>query len=112
MGEKFVAVDRHYREDRDPDYKLPNTDFETETEDEVENYEEEVELLLKEAEEEIEDVKKKMTSPPVSPVKVTLTPAKDGEYEEPNEADEIVTLVSGDEEKVTKKHPSLSLWVR
>jgi len=110
--EKFVPVDRHYREDRDPDYKLPNTDFETDTEDEEENYEEEVELLLKEAEEEIEDVKKKMTSPPISPVKVTLTPAKDEESEETNEADEIVTLVSGDEDKVIQKPLSHPLWVR
>merc|ERR1712059_143781 len=103
--------DNVYNEDRDPDYVLPEYDSDSETDEEEE---EELELLKKEAEEELpEDLlegKHKIEDKPVvSPVKVTLTPAKEGE--EDSEEIEIITVDS----KEAKEESRLlvpSLWVR
>ena len=56
--EKFVAEDKYYKEEEDPDYVLPATDDDTGTEeDEVED-EEQVSLLESEAKDDLpEDIK-------------------------------------------------------
>jgi len=94
--EKFVADDKNYKEENDPDFELPATDDEIETESEDEENEEMVNLLNKEAQEDLtEDVKegkhKEEVKKVVSPVKVTLTPSKDGEQEP---VEQILTLES------------------
>merc|ERR1719420_1812114 len=87
---KFVAVDKAYYEAKDPDYELPETDVEiVESEEE----DEELEKLVKEALEELPDelkTGKHKLGKVVSPVKVTLTPVKDGVEQE----EEILTLDS------------------
>eukprot|EP00092_Neocalanus_flemingeri_P010737 GFUD01011566.1.p1 GENE.GFUD01011566.1~~GFUD01011566.1.p1 ORF type:complete len:1082 (+),score=307.60 GFUD01011566.1:76-3246(+) len=107
---KFVPLDKGYSEDRDPDYTLPETDFEAELSDEGDI--EELELLVKEALEELpEDImegKYKTGQKVVSPVKVTLTPSKEGP-EDPQE--EILTLESEEDEQPAKERPP-ALWVR
>ena len=55
--EKFVADDRRYKEENDPDYVLPETDDEIETDDEDIEDEEQVSMLNDEAGKELpEDV--------------------------------------------------------
>jgi len=99
---KFVPVDRSYKEDQDPDYKLPEDDkdwlSDLEELDEVEdNLEEEIKCLIEEAEEPVSESHR--DEPAVSPVKVTLTPAKENADEEREnvEEDEEVTLVDDGE---------------
>jgi len=106
---KFVALDKGYSEERDPDYTLPETDVESEESEEDDN--EELELLVKEAFEELPaELKegKHKTGKVVSPVKVTLTPSKEG-AEEPQE--EILTLDTDEEEVPVKEKPP-GLWVK
>merc|ERR1719510_880275 len=97
---KFVADDKFYKEEKDPDYVLPGSDIDVETEEEEEDPEE-LSQLQKEAgddlPEEILEGKYKEKKKIVSPVKVTLTPSKEGEGEaEPTE--EILTLETEVEE--------------
>merc|ERR1719447_2509445 len=93
--EKFVADDKNYKEENDPDFELPATDDEIETESEDEENEEMVKLLNKEAQEDLtDDVKEgkhKEETKVVSPVKVTLTPRKEGDQEP---VEQILTLES------------------
>jgi len=110
--EKFVAEDRRYREENDPDYVLPETDDEINTEDEGTEGEEEVSMLNDEAEkdlpEEVVEGRYKEKKSSISPVKVTLTPSKEGE-EEP--VDQILTLESdGDEEAAEETRKTPTLW--
>ena len=51
--EKFVAADRRYREENDPDYVLPATDDEIDTEDEGTEGEEEISMLNDEADKDL-----------------------------------------------------------
>jgi len=99
---KFVPLDRSYKEDQDPDYKLPEDDkdwlSDLEELDEVEdNLEEEVKCLIEEAEEPVSESHRDV--PVASPVKVTLTPAKENadEHENVEEEEEEVTLVDDGE---------------
>merc|ERR1719427_2115643 len=104
---KYVAVNKGYSEDKDPDYELPVTDEET---DVTEEEDEELEKLVKEALEELpEDLKEERhkTGKVVSPIKVSLTPCKEGE-ELPE--DEILTLDSDEEEISQEKQPGM--WVK
>merc|ERR1719370_1128906 len=104
---KYVAVDKGYSEDKDPDYELPETDEEI---DASEEEDEELEKLVKEALEELpEDLKegRHKSGKVVSPIKVSLTPCKDGEEHQPEE--EILTLDS-DEEISQEKPPGM--WVK
>merc|ERR1719431_346698 len=104
---KYVAVNKGYSEDKDPDYELPVTDEET---DVTEEEDEELEKLVKEALEELpEDLKegRHKTGKVVSPIKVSLTPCKEGE-ELPE--DEILTLDSDEEEISQEKQPGM--WVK
>ena len=104
---------RFYREDRDPDYKMPETDVDEESETEVESgnedLEEEVKALIQEAEAPL------MEDPQViSPVKVTLTPAKEprhGEEVMGGEDEVIITLLSGEEGEARVGRPP-KLWER
>merc|ERR1719357_2182474 len=105
---KYVAVDKGYSEENDPDYELPATDEEV---DASEEEDEELEKLVKEALEELpEDLKKgkHKTSKVISPIKVSLTPCKDG-LEQQLE-DEILTLDS-DEEEISQEKPP-GMWVK
>merc|ERR1719233_529795 len=105
---KYVAVDKGYSEEKDPDYELPATDDEV---DASEEEDEELEKLVKEALEELpEDLKKgkHKTSKVISPIKVSLTPCKDG-LEQQLE-DEILTLDS-EEEEISKEKPP-GMWVK
>jgi len=106
---KFVPLDKGYSEERDPDYTLPETDVETDVSEEDDD-KDELEVLVKEAleelPEELKDGKHKMRKV-VSPVKVTLTPSKEGN-EDPQE--EILTLDSEEEEPAKERPPAL--WVR
>jgi len=107
MG-KYVAVDQGYSEDKDPDYELPATDEEI---DVSEGEDEELEKLVKEALEELpEDLKegKHKTSKVVSPIKVSVTPCKDGDEQQVD--DEILTLDS-DEEEISQEKPP-GMWVK
>merc|ERR1719430_2976716 len=106
---KFVPLDRSYKEDQDPDYKLPEDDkdwlSDLEELDEVEdNLEEEIKCLIEEAE---EPVSKSHRDEPgvVSPVKVILTPAKENacDEEDVEEDDEEVTLVDDGEADAPRK---------
>merc|ERR550534_1915969 len=117
-AEKFDPDDKFYQEEKDPDYVLPESDIDVETE-ETEEDPEELSQLQKEAgddlPEEILDGKYKEKKKKVlSPVKVTLTPSKEGEGEaEPTE--EILTLETEDEEEEedgekTKKVVHPQLW--
>merc|ERR1719234_678784 len=107
---KFVPVDRSYKEDQDPDYKLPEDDkdwlSDLEELDEVEdNLEEEIKCLIEEAEEAVPELHRDEPDV-VSPVKVTLTPAKKenaGEEEDAEEEDEEVTLVDDGEVDAPRK---------
>jgi len=104
--EKFVAIDKIYSEEQDPDYALPETDIEIEGSEEDSG--DELEMLVKEANEElpndIRDGKFRTAGKVVSPVKVILTPSKEGD-EEPK--DEILTLESEDEPVVKERFPNL-----
>merc|ERR1712055_509045 len=105
---KYVAVDKGYSEEKDPDYELPKTDEEIDISEEED---EELEKLVKEALEELpEDLKKgkHKTSKVVSPIKVSLTPCKDGEEQQVE--DEILTLDS-DEEEISQEKPP-GMWVK
>jgi len=99
---KFVADDKYYKEEKDPDYVLPKSDIEVDTEDDEEDPEE-LNQLNKEAGDNLpEDIvegkyKEKKVS---SPVKVTLTPSKEEGQAEPTE--EILTLETDDEEEGEK----------
>jgi len=107
---KFVPVDRGYKEDQDPDYKLPEDDkdwlSDLEELDEVEdNLEEEIKCLIEEAEEPVPELHRDEPGV-VSPVKVTLTPAKenaDEECENAEEGDEEVTLVDDGEVEAPRR---------
>merc|ERR1719244_699923 len=103
--EKFVPVDPFYKEEKDPDYVLPETDVEDSTEEEEDT--EDVELLLKEVEEELPESlsqgQHRTSKETVSPVKVTLTPIKEGDNEK-SEEDQIVL--------VDDKPRALPLWVK
>jgi len=112
--EMFEPNDRRYKEENDPDYVLPATDDEIDSEDEGSQDEQEVTLLADEAEkdlpEEVVEGKYKEKKVSVSPVKVTLTPSKEGD-EEP--VDKILTLESDEDQEVdgeTRKTPTL--WER
>jgi len=111
---KFVPVDRNYQEEKDPDYKIPESD--TESEEDVDDIEEELKLLVEEAEKALSDEIKEYMSPGKprsSPVKVTLTPPKENGETEAETGDEIVTLVSGDEEGSTPQNQkNSSFWLR
>merc|ERR1719430_637752 len=105
---KFVPVDRSYKEDEDPDYKLPEDDkdwlSDLEELDEVEdNLEEEVKCLIEEAEEPVSESHRDV--PVASPVKVTLTPAKENadEHENVEEEEEEVTLVDDGEVDASRR---------
>ena len=50
-----MADDKNYKEENDPDFELPATDDEIETESEDEENEEMVKLLNKEAQEDLTD---------------------------------------------------------
>merc|ERR1719369_989013 len=104
--EKFVPIDKIYSEVRDPDYDWPETDIELEASDE--DSDGDLDILIKEANEElpidIKEGKYRATGKVVSPVKVVLTPSKEGD-EEPE--DEILTLESEDESVVKEKNPNL-----
>merc|ERR1719402_1617021 len=105
---KYVALDKGYSEEKDPDYELPATDDEV---DASEEEDEELEKLVKEALEELpEDLKKgkHKTSTVISPIKVSLTPCKDGEEQQLE--DEILTLDS-EEEEISKEKPP-GMWVK
>merc|ERR1719213_1533740 len=114
---KFVADDKFYNEEKDPDYVLPGSDIDVETEEDEEDPEE-LSQLQKEAvddlPEEILEGKYKEKKKIVSPVKVTLTPSKEGEGEaEPTE--EILTLETDEEEdgektEAEKKVAHPQLW--
>merc|ERR1719402_1525741 len=107
MG-KYVAVDQGYSEDKDPDYELPATDEEI---DVSEGEDEELEKLVKEALEELpEDLRegKHKMSKVISPVKVSVTPCKEGEEQQVE--DEILTLDS-DEEEISQEKPP-GMWVK
>jgi len=99
---KFVADDKYYKEEKDPDYVLPKSDIEVDSDDDEEDPEE-LNQLNKEAEDNLpEDIvggkyKEKKVS---SPVKVTLTPSKEEGQAEPKE--EILTLETDDEEEGEK----------
>ena len=56
--QKFVAEDRYYKEEEDPDYVLPATDDDTGTEEEEAEGEEQLSLLNSEANNDLpEDIK-------------------------------------------------------
>ena len=56
--QKFVAEDKHYKEEDDPDYVLPATDDDTGTEEEEAEGEEQLSLLNSEANNDLpEDIK-------------------------------------------------------
>jgi len=105
---KFVPLDRFYNEMRDPDYELPETDVEIE-ESEVDDLDCEVKDLQKEASEEmsVELKDRKHWQKVVSPVKIIVTPSKEGTEEV---KDEIVQLESETEGSVIKDTPVL--WVK
>jgi len=112
--EMFEPNDRRYKEENDPDYVLPATDDEIDSEDDGTQDEQEVTLLADEAEQDLPDDvvegKYKEKKGSVSPVKVTLTPSKEGD-EEP--VDTILTLESDEDQEVngeTRKTPTL--WER
>jgi len=109
--EKFVAEDKFYKEDNDPDYSLPNSDVEV-SESEEEEEEEDVSVL--EAElmtvipEELKEGKHRETPKKVtSPVKVTLTPSKEGEQEPETEVVNLSTeseeIIEDDIDEVERK---------
>merc|ERR1712142_1409103 len=89
---KFVPLDGVYNELRDPDYQLPVTDVDIE-ESEVDDLDCEVEDLKKEASEEMSVELKdgKHWEKVVSPVKIIVTPSKEGSEEV---IDEVVQLES------------------
>merc|ERR550519_1112934 len=107
---KFVPVDRSYKEDQDPDYKLPEDDKDwlsdlEELEEVEDNLEEEIKCLIEEAEEPVTKLHRD-ESGVVSPVKVTLTPAKENAGEEckdVEEEDEEVILVDDGEIDAPRK---------
>merc|ERR1712025_1488667 len=91
-------------EEKDPDYELPVTDVEIIESDEED---EELEQLVKEALEELPAELKEgkyKSSQVISPVKVTLTPGKEGD-EDPKE--EILTLESDGEGISNEKPPGM-----
>jgi len=93
----FVADDKYYKEEKDPDYVLPESDIDVDSEEDEEDPEE-LSQLQKEAGDNLpEDIRegKYKEKKVLSPVKVTLTPSKEGETE-PTE--EILTLESDEEE--------------
>merc|ERR1719357_2116064 len=95
---KYVAVDKGYSEEKDPDYELPKTDEEVDVSEEED---EELEKLVKEALEELpEDLKKgkHKTSKVISPI-------KDGEEQQVE--DEILTLDCEEEEISQEKPPGM-----
>jgi len=107
---KFVAIEKGYSEDKDPDYTLPESDVDI---DGSEEEDEELEQLVKEALEELpEDLKsgKYKTGKVVSPVKVTLTPSKDGD-EEPK-GEEILTLDMDSEDEFISEEKTPEMWVK
>merc|ERR1719500_1193391 len=108
MISRVGNIRRGYSEEKDPDYTLPESDIDIEGSEEED---EELEQLVKEALEELPDdltSGKYKTSKVVSPVKVILTPSKDGD-EEPKE-EEILTLDSGDDAISDEKPPGM--WVK
>merc|ERR1719431_1537217 len=117
---KFVPVDRNYREENDPDYELPESDrvWESDVEEEEAEEEDIVTILVREAEEplpDIQELEEGNSTPIVSPVKVTLTPAKEeteeGDVEVELEEDEV-TLVDSAEAKAAGRKRNPSLWVQ
>jgi len=94
----FVADDKFYKEEKDPDYVLPASDIDVDSEEDEEDPEELSELQKEAGDtlpEDIREGKYKEKKKVSSPVKVTLTPSKEGETE-PTE--EILTLESDDQE--------------
>merc|ERR1719481_212219 len=104
---KFVPLDGVYNELRDPDYELPVTDVDIE-ESEVDDLDCEVEDLKKEASEEMSVELKdgKHWEKVASPVKIIVTPSKEGSEEV---IDEVVQLESETEGSV-KDTPVL--WIK
>jgi len=118
---KFVPVDRNYREENDPDYELPESDrvWESDVEEEEAEEEDIVAILVREAEEPLPDIQELEeegnSTPTVSPVKVTLTPAKEEAEEEDVEVEleeDEVTLVDSAEAKAVGRKRNPSLWVQ
>jgi len=117
--EKFVPLDKKYSEERDPDYVLPASDVDEQTGDSSEDEEnegkdevDEVKLLIEEATkelpEELKEGKHKSLSKVVSPVKVTLTPSKEGPDGE--EVDEKILTMESDDEPVRDRPPAM--WLK
>merc|ERR1719228_2376658 len=103
---KFVPVDRHYKEEEDPDYNLPDDDEDwvsnlDELEEVEEDLEEEIKCLIEDLKQPVPDLQREVPEA-VSPVKVTLTPAKESSQEEDGEVkvEEEVTLVEDKDGKV------------
>jgi len=95
----FVADDKNYKEEKDPDYVLPESDIDVDTEEDEEDPEELLQLEKEAGDnlpEDIREGKYKETKKVSSPVKITLTPSKEGETE-PTE--DILTLESDDDEE-------------
>jgi len=105
---KFVPLDGYYNEMRDPDYVLPETDVDIE-ESEVDDLDCEIEDLKKAASEELSvELKDKVHwQKVVSPVKIIVTPSKEGTEEV---KDEVVQLDSETDGSVIKDTPVL--WVK
>jgi len=117
--EKFVPLDKKYSEEGDPDYVLPVSDVDEQTGDSSEDDEnegkdevDEVKLLIEEATKELsaelKEGKHKSLSKVVSPVKVTLTPSKEGADGE--EVDEKILTMESDDEPVRKRPPAM--WLK
>merc|ERR1719462_938651 len=112
---KFVPVDRHYKEEEDPDYNLPDDDEDwvsnlDELEEVEEDLEEEIKCLIEDLKQPVPDLQREEPEV-VSPVKVTLTPAKESSQEEDGEVkvEEEVTLVE-DKDGQVKSLKKPKLW--
>ena len=125
----LLSICRSYKEDQDPDYKLPEDDKDwlsdlEELEEVEDNLEEEIKALIEDAEGPVSESHRfgsnallrsvatyylfPRDEPVVSPVKVTLTPAKESADEERvEEKDEEVTLVDDGEEVDAPRRPLL-----
>jgi len=111
---RFAPIDTWYKEEMDPDYELPTTDWEDEETGDEEEWKEELDQLVKESEEPLEDCQiqgkhKCGENPVVSPVKITLTPVKEGEGDQ--EQQEILTVEEDEEAPAEQKAVPVAAWV-